>query len=88
MSLAFEVWTVGADQTNRTLQDLTAGYRQQASTQPGSAGGVMSWTTGASDFWLLGAIAFKPTAAAAVTPSPILMGQSVHRRIVTGMVHG
>lgn len=37
------------------------------STQPGTSGGVMSWTLTAPDFWTLGAVAFKPAAAGATT---------------------
>ena len=51
--------TIGADQTLRNSEDIgiTRNFRQ--STQPGSAGGVMSWTI-TSNFWAHGAVAFKP----------------------------
>jgi len=62
--------TAGADQTEQNSEfhaGSSNGMKQ--STQSGSAGGVMSWTLGgAPDFWGIGAIAFKPTSAASLTP--------------------
>lgn len=57
--------TVGADQTQRNTE--TASGRMHQSTQPASAGGVMSWTLGGSSRfgtgWGIGAIEFKAAAA-------------------------
>lgn len=56
--------TIGADQTERYTEiGGVYGLRQRGSTQPGTAGGVMSWTF-IDDAWTLGAVAFKPTGAA------------------------
>jgi len=56
--------TIGADQTLREAEDV-GGNHYRSSTQPGTAGGVMSWTFSTPDFWGIGAVAFKPAAAAA-----------------------
>lgn len=69
--------SVGADQTLRNT-DVTQDKCYQSS-QPGTAGGVMSWTlTGALDFWGIGAIAFKPVAASGLA-IPIVMH---HRKMM------
>jgi hypothetical protein len=52
--------SVGADQTQRTLNnfsDLNSCGNIATSTQPGSSGGVMSWTLSASDAWAMAALA-------------------------------
>ena len=59
---------VGADQTERWSQsEALNGGEGRGSTQPGTAGGVMSWTftTDPGDDWGIAAVAFKPVAAAA-----------------------
>lgn len=53
--------TVGADQTVRNTQSHAAPTEFRQSTQPGTAGGVMSWVD-AFDEWMLHAVAFKPSA--------------------------
>ena len=56
---------IGADQTQRVSIDNNWPTRFRVSTQPGSSGGVMSWTfTGGQDYQPvhLGAIAFKAAA--------------------------
>lgn len=54
--------TIGADQTQRYSVDGGGGFLiTRGSTQPGTAGGVMSWTASSSD-WGIGAVAFKPAA--------------------------
>lgn len=68
----FPIVTADADQTVRNTEDgIGQPMRLRQSTQPGTAGGVMSWTlSGTQPFgigWLTGAIAFEP-AAAAKTP--------------------
>ncbi len=58
--------TVGADQTERYDENSMGGFDAhcQGSSQPGTAGGVMSWSTRAAiSPWILGAIAFKPSVA-------------------------
>jgi hypothetical protein len=54
---------IGADQTQRYAQDVygDAGDQQylKGSTQPGTAGGVMSWTNDGTAEWGIGAVAFK-----------------------------
>jgi len=58
---------IGADQTQRYAQDVygDAGDQQylKGSTQPGTAGGVMSWTNDGTAEWGIGAVAFKAAAA-------------------------
>ena len=55
--------TVGANQTERIAE--TNGSRWlHGSTQPGTAGGVMSWTAAGSFAQGVGAVAFKPAAGA------------------------
>lgn len=52
--------TVGADQTSRTLNNFsthTACGNIASSTQLGSLGGVMSWSSVTSDFWGISALA-------------------------------
>ena len=61
--------TVGADQTGRW--DRINGFVEGVgSTQPGTAGGVMSWSWGSSKNFALGAMAFKPAAGAASVVTP------------------
>lgn len=58
---------IGADQTQRyTESEAPNGGEGRGSTQPGTAGGVMSWTFALNpiDGWGIGAVAFKPAAAA------------------------
>lgn len=62
-----ETATPDADQTQRTHETLTLSVETYTSTQPGSAGGIMSWTHGAN-IWTLGAIAFKPAATSTQAP--------------------
>ena len=57
--------TIGADQTLRNTDEPLVGIlRFRQSTQPGTAGGVMSWSSGSGETSALGAVAFKPAAAA------------------------
>lgn len=65
--------TVGANQTQRF--DTSAGdfLQHYGSTQSGADGGVMSWTA-FSSAWLIGAVAFKPVAAASCVPRLSLLG--------------
>lgn len=57
--------SIGADQTLRNTENPSIYFVRQSS-QAGSAGGVMSWdSTDTFTAWLLGAVAFKPAAAAA-----------------------
>ena len=51
-----------ADQTERWNDTLggVGGVRGAASTQLGSAGGVMSWTVGSSQNWAIAAVSLKP----------------------------
>ena len=62
LALTISVTGAGADQTSRCAQDH-GGYFLRMSTQPGTAGGVMSWTLSGSDGWGSVAVAFKPAAA-------------------------
>lgn len=56
------VSSIGADQTQRN--DLDGAWATaRSSTQPGTAGGVMSWNFPFSGDWGIGAIEFKPAAA-------------------------
>ena len=64
--------TIGANQTERNAQDWAPGniLRFKQSSQAGADGGVMSWTwtnPNPDVGWILGAIAFKPLAAAGAT---------------------
>ena len=54
--------TAGADQTERWGQD-TGQSLCRGSSQPGSAGGVMTWTFTGSNQWVAGAVAFKAVSA-------------------------
>jgi hypothetical protein len=85
--------TIGADQTQRNTQTFfTLNYRQ--STQPGTAGGVMSWTTSGVSWWGIGAVAFKAatsvsaaltgTAAPTATESEIVAGGQTIILTLTG----
>ena len=56
--------TAGADQTAHTEQSI-GGTKTNTSRQLGTAGGVMSWSATDINNAMLGAIAFKPAAAAA-----------------------
>jgi hypothetical protein len=66
--------TAGANQTSRTLQQ-SGSFITGMSTQLSSDGGVMSWTKSSNFEYALGAVEFKPVAAAAavVTPNPTLV---------------
>lgn len=69
--------TVGAGQTERWSPAATSyPTRFRGSTQPGSSGGVMSWTHTGSGSRALGAVAFKAASAggAAAVPVRMLMG--------------
>ncbi len=58
--------TIGADQTSRASAQLGfSGVNIRVSTQPGSAGGDMSWSWTTSEPFVHGAIAFKAAAAPA-----------------------
>jgi len=61
------VSSVGADQTQRNNLD-GSWATARTSTQPGTAGGVMSWNFPNPGNWGIGAIEFKPVAAGAVIP--------------------
>lgn len=69
--------SAGTDQTQRYNTDYGGQRFSRGSTQPGSAGGVMSWTGGTMYNWIIGAIAFKPVSASVV---PVLMRQYRARR--------
>jgi len=56
------VSSVGADQTQRNNLDGSFATAR-SSTQPGTAGGVMSWNFPSSGNWGIGAIEFKPVAS-------------------------
>ena len=62
--------SIGADQTQRYAEDLIGSAGDEiylkGSTQPGSAGGVMSWSNDGTADWGIGAVAFKPAAGGAV----------------------
>jgi len=85
----------GADQTVRNTENGTfEGGRYRQSTQPGSAGGVMSYPTfdGFSP-WNLGAVAFKPVAAGGAdfaatgdldAQAATVAGSALHGRVSTG----
>lgn len=79
--------TVGADQTSRFAELLFwNGSHLTGSSQLGSAGGVMSWTT-SSRAWLIGAVAFKPVT---VQGQPMIrrLGSIQHGRPVALGAHG
>lgn len=71
--------TIGADQTERNSQLPSSLLKQ--STQPGTAGGVMSWSSASSN-WGIGAVAFKPVAAGGAK------GPLVSIQILKGLVGG
>ena len=76
---------IGADQTLRAIRESAAGTTfLRGSSQPGSAGGVMSWTLIGSIDGFLGAIAFKPASAGgAVMPARrpgFTMGRRAQKR--------
>lgn len=57
-------WVVGADQTERFVELMSTNQRKVGgSTQPGTAGGVMSWSGNSATSVGMGAVAFKPAAA-------------------------
>jgi hypothetical protein len=62
--------TAGADQTPRWEEDGVLGFNLSAgsSTQPGTAGGLMTWT-GYTDGnkWVIGAVSIRPLAASGYT---------------------
>jgi len=60
--------TIGADQTQR-YTNTSGDVQAKGSTQPGSAGGVMSWTHSSTEH-LLGAVVFKAAAGAADNQIP------------------
>jgi len=65
--------TAGADQTQRYSESTNFfGYEMRGSTQPGSLGGVMSWTFGSAQSWGLGAIAFKAAGSIPGANAPTL----------------
>jgi hypothetical protein len=55
--------TIGADQTLRNTDSQVA-REFRGSSQPGSAGGVMSWSMASLVGAMYGAVAFKPSTAA------------------------
>src|SRR3990172_2120953 len=55
--------TIGADQTERWAEVPNASNDIRGSTQPGSAGGVMSWSGTTWDNASMGAVAFKAVSA-------------------------
>jgi len=64
----YATMTVGADQTLRNTETVNAAVDLRESTQPGTAGGVMSYAISGERFGLgasLGAVAFKPAAGGA-----------------------
>lgn len=64
----FTSLTIGADQTLRNSETITT-REFRMSSQPGTAGGVMSWaTTGGADTYHIGAVAFKPSVGGAAAP--------------------
>lgn len=73
--------TAGADQTQRSNQAGVFGAVSKASSQLGSAGGVMSWTF-TNTLWNLGAIAFKPAAAG----GDVYSGRGIGRGIARGVM--
>lgn len=52
----------GAGQTTRFTENPDANVSFRGSTQGGGSGGVMSWTKSTTEFWFMGAVAFKPAA--------------------------
>ena len=67
-----ELGTVGADQTEWTREVFATSdnITQSISTQPGTAGGVMSWAgSGSAINWGIGGVAFKPAAAGGGHPA-------------------
>jgi hypothetical protein len=76
--------TVGADQTLRHQERVTGnnGLWGQVSTQPGSAGTAMGWTTSNGNPWAYGAIAFKPVAAGGTVGRGRRLGFERNRRVL------
>lgn len=63
--------TIGADQTQRWTENMVTELKFRGSTQPGTAGGVMSWTWGGNNLGsILGGVAFKPAAGAGGATHP------------------
>lgn len=79
----------GADQTERWELDTTAGSNEGASsTQPGSAGGAMSWSWGTSRPWTYIATAFRAAAAGGTAHTKnlndtITLSDTVVKRVVS-----
>jgi hypothetical protein len=64
--------TIGANQTERTTEDLADSWFAKTSTQSGADGAVMSWTFSASGVsWAYGAVAFKAAVSQAQAPRSI-----------------
>jgi hypothetical protein len=81
LSMGAQNPTIGADQTQRTAV-TGAGWsgRNRVSTQPGTAGGVMSWTF-TDRIFVYGAVAFKAAVAAGGATS----GRAVSALFIMGM---
>lgn len=75
--------TAGADQTDRWAQQ-TSTVCFSGSTQAGTAGGVMSYTKNINNEYMIGAVAFKPSAAAPPAVVVALL-PSRHQRMFRGM---
>ena len=72
--------TPGTDETERYEEQMSGAVTLACTTQPGSAGGVMTMTRTAAGFatdWGIGAVAFKPAAAGGggINVVPLLMAQ-------------
>lgn len=61
--------SAGAGQTQRYNTDYATQRFSRGSTQSGVDGGVMSWTGGSMNDWILGAIAFKPLITSPAAPT-------------------
>lgn len=57
--------TLGADQTKQADFTNTATFTAYCSTQPGSAGGVMSWTLSQNKYWAMVAFAINAASGSA-----------------------
>jgi len=91
----FTTLTVGADQTEEQRESVSA-YSFMvlaASSQLGTAGGVMSWTLGGTSSYDLGwaqvAVAFKEAAAGGADPEGRLIGGKLTRGglLIGGVLH-
>lgn len=65
--------TIGANQTNLNTGNDGAELGWGASQQPGSDGGVMSWTTSLSQEWSISAVAIKPLANSTRHIAPLVI---------------